>query len=86
LLVSARKIEEQLPKSLKSFLGSSADENILSSSETKHDKRRAPRTNLFVPAWRSQEQEVQTLRTDLDSNLSEDIFYIWETNNGRKHR
>jgi hypothetical protein len=44
----------------KTVLGSSTEEGSSCSSETKHDRRTAPRQNLFVSARRLQEQRSQT--------------------------
>jgi hypothetical protein len=51
--------------------------------ETEHDKRTAPRPELFVTARRLQEQRPQPERTVLGSSHGEDVFCTLETNDTR---
>jgi hypothetical protein len=60
LFVSARRLQEQRPRQLKTVLGSSPDEDVFYSSETKYDRRMAPRQNFFVSARRIQELKLIT--------------------------
>jgi hypothetical protein len=60
LYVSKRRLQKQRPQPRKTVLGSSPDEDIFCSSETKHDRRTAPRQNLFVSARKLQELRSHT--------------------------
>jgi hypothetical protein len=67
----------------KSALSSSTGEGGSGSSETKHDRRMAPKPKLFVSARRLQEQRLW-FRKLLGSNPAEDGFCSSETKHDRR--
>jgi hypothetical protein len=58
LFVSERRLQEQRSQPQKAALGSSPGEDGFFSLEMKHDRRMAPRSELFVLAGRLQEQRL----------------------------
>jgi hypothetical protein len=78
--------EENIDRSKlwKSVLSLSTNEGGSCSSETKHDRRMAPRPKLFVLARRSQEQRPQPQKSVLGSSHIGDGFCSSETKHNKR--
>jgi hypothetical protein len=84
LFLKTRKRIQEGQNSGKSLLSSIPGEGSSCSSETKHNRRTAPRPKLFVSERRLQKQGPQYRKTVLGSILVEDVFCNSETKHDRR--
>jgi hypothetical protein len=68
----------------RTVLGSSPGEGVFCISETKQDRKTAPRPKMFVSASRLQEHRLQLRKSVLGSSPGEDSFYSSETRHERR--